>query len=142
MSEFEELRSAIERFLGTCRRPAMIEPGEDLLELAPGSFEVGLHGPRLVVQAWDQKRNLARRVTAVKATVAGRMELTVQRFGQKEGSLFLIDLDRPAGHEAGRNAARRVFRERFREFLTRQYPDWKLVEATTSPAGVTSNALP
>jgi hypothetical protein len=128
VSDLEELRTAIERFLGSCRRPALLEPGEDVLELAPGSFEIGLRGARLTLEAWDRQRNLVRRVTAARPPAPGRMELAVEHFGRKEGSLFLIDLDRPAGYEAGRRGARQVFRERFREFLARQYPGWTLAE--------------
>ena len=52
----------------------------------------------------------------------------VERFGRKEGPLFLIDLGRPAGVEAGRRSERLVFRERFGAFLRRQFPGWKLAE--------------
>jgi hypothetical protein len=56
------------------------------------------------------------------------MELTVERFARREGSLFLIDLAVPAGAEVGRRGPRRVFRERFREMLSRQFPGWKIGE--------------
>ena len=42
--------------------------------------------------------------------------------------MFLLDLTRRAGEEMGRRSGRLVFRERFRLFLRRQFPEWKLVE--------------
>lgn len=130
MSE-ADLQAAIGSFLASCRRPALLEPGEDLLELAEGSFELACAAGRLTLQAWDRKRNLVRRVREAKSQVPGRMELLVERFGGKQGRVYLIDLDRPAGHDAGRRSARLVFRERFREFLARQYPGWTLAELST-----------
>ncbi len=52
----------------------------------------------------------------------------MERFGGREGQLFLLDLARPAGMETSRRGARLVFRERFGLFLRRQFPEWKLAE--------------
>ena len=131
MSTPEELRAAIERFLASCRRPALLEPGEDLLELDGGNLDLATRGSRLVLEAWDRTRNLARRVTAIQAASPGRMELVVERFARRQGRLFLMDLDRPAGYDAERRSARLVFRERFRQFLARQYPGWTLAELSS-----------
>ncbi len=121
-------RSAIERFLQDARQPALLEPGEDLLPLQPGSYALEARASRLLLQAWDETRNLVRRVTGVRAETPGRLELVVEKFGKREGRLFLIDLARRAGHDAERRSGRLVFRERFRHMLTRQYPGWSLAE--------------
>jgi hypothetical protein len=124
----EEIRTAIEGFLDTCRQPALLEPGEELLTLETGNFALGFRGSRLTIEAWDRTRNLTRRVIAIKRESAARLELVVERFGGRAGPLFLLDLARPAGVEAGRRSGRLVFRERFGTFLRRQFPGWKLVE--------------
>jgi hypothetical protein len=80
------------------------------------------------LQAWDETRNLVRRVTAVRTETPGRLELVVEKFGKREGRLFLVDLARRAGHDAERRSGRLVFREQFRHMLTRQYPGWTLAE--------------
>src|SRR5215831_2392981 len=113
-----DVQAAIERFLKASRHPALLEPGEEILPLGEGNFVLEIRGPRLVLQAWDRNRNLVRRVSAIKDEVRGRLELTVERFARREGSLFLLDLARPAGAEAGRRGPRRVFRERFRQMLS------------------------
>jgi hypothetical protein len=127
----QDPRAAIERFLASCRRPALLEPGEELIELEPGNWALEARGPRLVLEAWDSRRNLVRRVKTIRAESAGRLELVVERFARREGKLFLLDLDRPAGFDAERRSARLVFRERFRQFLSRQYPEWKIEELSS-----------
>jgi hypothetical protein len=125
-----ETRAAIEAFLKNCREPALLEPGEELLPIAADNFLLELRGSRLTLQAWDRTRNLTRRVTAAKDPTAARLELTVERFARREGQLFLLDLSRRAGAELGQRSGRLVFRERFRLFLRRQFPEWNLAEVS------------
>ena len=54
--------------------------------------------------------------------------MTVERFARREGQMFLLDLARRPGAEMGRRSGRLVFRERFRLFLRRQFPEWNLAE--------------
>src|SRR5207247_10486117 len=39
----------------------------------------------------------------------------------------------PAGADLGRRGPRRVFREQFRQMLSRQFPGWKIAELTVEP---------
>lgn len=125
-----DAQAAIERFLKASRQPALLEPGEELLPLAGGNFALETRGSRLMLQAWDRTRNFVRRITAIKHESRGRLELTVERFARREGSLFLLDLAVPAGAELGRRSPRRVFREQFRHMLSRQFAGWKIAELT------------
>jgi len=67
--------AAIERFLKSSRRPALLEPGEPLLPLEPENYTLQLRSSRLTLQAWDQSRNLVRRITGVAGEARGRLEL-------------------------------------------------------------------
>ena len=129
----DETRAAIEGFLKQSKQPVLLEPGEDLLPLTGDNLALELRGSRLTLEAWDRTRNLARRVLEVAATSSGRLELTVERFAHREGQLFLLDLARRGGADAGRRSGRLVFRERFRLFLRRQFPEWKLAELSAEP---------
>jgi hypothetical protein len=124
----QEIRAVIEGFLANCRQPALLEPGEELFPLEADNFALEFRGSRLMLEAWDRTRNLARRILAIKRESVARLELVVERFGRREGQLLLLDLARRAGMEAGRRSTRLVFRERFGMFLRRQFPEWKLVE--------------
>jgi hypothetical protein len=123
----EEIRAAIDAFLKSARQPALFEPGEELFPLGPDNFSVEMRGSRLTLQAWDRARNLTRRIVELEAAKS-RIEMTVERFGKREGRLFLVDLARPGGLEAERRSARLVFRERFRLLLRRKFPEWTLAE--------------
>jgi hypothetical protein len=127
----EQIRATIEAFLKGARQPALFEPGEELLALTAENFTLEMHGSRLTLQAWDRERNLTRRILAAPKADSGRVELRVELFGRREGQLLLVDLARRAGADAGRRSARLVFRERFRLFLRRQFPEWTLVEVST-----------
>lgn len=124
----EDIRAAIEAFLKNAKRPALLEPGEELFPLTGENFSVEFHGSRLTLQAWDRNRNLVRRIVNIAEATASRLEITVERFARREGRLFLLDLARRGGSEIGRRSGRLVFRERFRLFLRRQFPEWKLAE--------------
>ncbi len=124
----DQTRADIETFLNNSRQPALLEPGEELLALTPGNYSLELRGERLTLQAWDRTRNLARRVTAIKQSTAARMEIAVERFPRREGQLYLLDLARRSGADLGRRTGKLVFRERFRLFLRRQFPEWDLAE--------------
>ena len=127
----QDARAAIESFLKNCRQPALLEPGDELLPLTDDNFSLELRGSRLTLQAWDRTRNLTRRIIAFKEPTAARLEVVVERFARREGPLFLLDMARGAGAEMGRRSGRLVFRERFRLFLRRQFPEWKLAELST-----------
>jgi hypothetical protein len=126
-----ELRSAIEEFLKNCREPALLEPGEEMMPLAGDNYALEIRGSRLTLQAWDRTRNWTRRVTAVTQANNARLEMTVERFARREGQMFLLDLSRKSGAELGKKSGRLVFRERFRLFLRRQFPEWTLAEVTS-----------
>jgi hypothetical protein len=130
MPSAEENLAAIEAFLKSCRQPALLEPGEELIPLTD-NFAVDVRGERLTLQAWDRTRNLARRVMRLELAAQGKLELTVQRFAKREGQIYLVDLGRKAGADLGRKSGRLVFRERFRLFLRRQFPEWKLAEVSS-----------
>jgi len=128
-----EAQAAIERFLEKARRPALLEPGEPLIPLKTGNFNLQVRSSRLTLQVWDDTRNLVRRITRVAHEARGRLELVVEQFARKEGRLFLVDMARPSAQDFERRSERLVFRERFRQFLTRQFTDWTLAEISAEP---------
>lgn len=129
----DEMRVEIEQFLKNARQPALLEPGEELIPLTADNLAIELRGERLTLQAWDRNRNLSRRVTAIKASDTARLELVVERFAKREGQLYLVDLRRRAGADLGKRSGKLVFRERFRLFLRRQFPEWELAELSAEP---------
>ncbi|HLM99953.1 MAG TPA: hypothetical protein VK335_11755 [Bryobacteraceae bacterium] len=123
-----ELLASVESFLKASKQPALLEPGEEMMPITGGNFTIDTRDSRLTLQAWDEHRNLVRRVADIHEETRGRMELVVERFAGKRGALFLLDLARPASAEWSRRGTRLVFRERFRDFLSREFPAWKIAE--------------
>src|SRR5258708_269080 len=127
------MRVILERFLKSCRTPCLLEPGEELLPLKDENFSLEEKNGRLMIQAWSERRNVIRRIVALGEERRGKLELQVERFARVAGQMFLIDISRPDAQETSRRGGRLVFRERFRRFLMRQFPSWKLEEVSAEP---------
>jgi len=126
-----EVLQAIERFLESSQDPVLCEPGEELLALTSENFVLEQRGACVQLQAWDQRRNLVRRVTGIEREARGKLVLKVARFGKLQGALELLDRRKAVRDNVPLRSARLGFREQFRRFLRRQFPAYKLAELTT-----------
>ena len=127
----EEARLAIEGFLAKSREPVLIEPGEEPVKLVGDNWNLEYRSGRLTIQAWDESRNIVRRVVSVSAAKPGRLELATERFGKRMGSMVLLDGRSARNHGEGLRATRVTFRESFRRSLRRQFVDWRIAELST-----------
>lgn len=123
-----EAHEAIQRFLSSAREPVLIEPGMDPMPLSPGGYEVQFERGRLHVQAWTAQKTLSRLITGIQSESGEGLEVTVQRFGGKSGSLRFLDRAHAASERLTRRACRLSFRDLFRRFLSRNFPGWKIAE--------------
>ncbi len=126
-----EALAAIERFLNASRKPILLEPGEEPFPLDNGSHSIDWRNDRLTLQVWDRTRNLVRRVIALAEEKPGKLELAIEKFPRREGSLLMLDAGRPSQRNAPLRGRRLSFRERFRRLLRRGFPDWKISELST-----------
>ena len=127
----KEIQATIERFLGACRRPCLWEPGEESLAITRENFTLESRNGSLQLQAWDDRRNLVRRVVAIQSEQRGKLTLRIERFGKRSGTLSLVDLSRPGNQNLTLRGTRQDFREDFRRFLRRQFPDSRILEIST-----------
>src|SRR5258708_33875992 len=109
-----EIREKIEQFIASCREPVLCEPGEESLAVTSNNFTLESGNEILTLQAWDDRRNLARRVTGIEQQTRGKLVLRIERFAKRTGTLSLIDL-RPAKNQkvtlrSGRPGFRALFR--------------------------------
>lgn len=123
---------AIDNFLRKSRQPVLMVPGEDPIPITPQTF-VLRHGSAITIECWSDTRNLVRRVRKVLGQKRGFLELEIERFGGRSGTLALVDLADPAHRDAGRRGSRLKYREEFRRSLQRQFPDWRIAELSTEP---------
>lgn len=108
------IQAEIERFLSTCKDPALAEPGEAVVSLRPGGYALHPRSPGCVVEVWGDAGGLVRRIVAVGPAAAGRLPLKARTFGGGEIALEIVDRA---------NGAKRVERldgmGRFLKFLSR-----------------------
>ncbi len=116
------LAAEVQRFLSSCPRPSLVEPGEPLLELAPGRWTVAEQGGRVTLEAWDNARSFSRRLTGIRSSSEDRLELHTERFGKHQGRLVLT----ARGETMVRRAARDCSLASFGERLGRQFPAWTI----------------
>jgi hypothetical protein len=126
-----EIQQTIERFLHACTEPVLCEPGEESLVITADNFVLESRNGVLSLQAWDDRRNLVRRVTGIEDESHGKLVLRIERFAKRSGTLSLVDLRRTAGQNLELRSTRLEFRELFRRFLRRQFPAHKIAELTT-----------
>lgn len=127
------LRDVVERFVAAAGQPVVLDPGEEPLRLFPDQWSVSEWNGRLVLQAWDANRNLVRKIVGIKDQARDRISLITERFPKSQGELRIADLAAPSGIELERRASRTAFRERFREMLLREFPDWRVEEVSAEP---------
>lgn len=127
------LRAQVESFLAGCRQPALLEPGETPFPLTPDHHALTDRANGLVIEAWDETRTLARRVTAIHETRPGRLTLTIEKFGGHPGLITLLDLARPQSAATLQRGSREILREHLRRWLARQFAGWRITELTTGP---------
>lgn len=126
-----QIRQAIERFLEAAKMPALMEAGEESMALAGDNLLLEDRAQTLILQAWDDRRNLVRRITAIESESRGKLELRFERFAKKTGTLTLLDLNRGLREQLELRTARLEFREQFRRFLKRQFPTHKIATLST-----------
>lgn len=126
-----DIRQTIEKFLANSAETVLCEPGEESLAINSGNLVLETRNGRLNLQAWNDRRNLVRRVTGIESQTRGKLVLRIQRFGQRTGTLSLVDLRRSAGENVTLESSRLEFREQFRSFLRHQFPTYKIAELTT-----------
>ena len=101
------------------------------MPLTAGNYELMESDDRLTLQVWTEERNFVRRIVAIEAEHAGRVDLTVERFGRRTGIAQLLDVAKPAGEKMTRKSTRLTFREAFRRMLSRQFPRYRLVDLSS-----------
>jgi hypothetical protein len=127
----EALRAELERFLLSCRQPAILEPGQAPLELVPDQYRCSVRPRGMLLEAWDDSRTWARRLVGLMPAQGGRLTVFAERLGGTRLKLEIADLDRPVSVALLQRSSRENLRERFRFWLARQYPGWQIEELTT-----------
>ena len=129
----EQMIQTMQAFLDACRRPAVLEYGEEPIPLKRGEYSLEVKAGRLGFEVWDDARCISRRILAVERISGAVLDCSVQRFGGKTGKLTLLDLDRPQAAHRCQAGSKHSFAEKFRRMLSRQFPGWAVAVLSTGP---------
>jgi hypothetical protein len=136
-----DLRALVESFIASAVQPALLDPGEEPLRLLPDHWSVSEWNGRLVLQAWDERRNLVRKITGLKEQRRDRLCLVTERFPKAAAELQIADLAASGGRELELRSGRHAFRERFHLMLAREFSGWR-VEEVSSDANLEQSLSP
>ncbi|MCL4784421.1 MAG: hypothetical protein KJZ70_15410 [Bryobacterales bacterium] len=120
------LHETLRQFLSACRRPAVVEPGEPVLLLQEGEYSLEPAAKGALLEAWGESKVLRRRVTAIRREAAGRLDLTVEKFGRKSGVLTLMDAESGVADIVERDSARAVNLAALCRWCERLFPMWRI----------------
>jgi len=135
------LQDVLDRFIAGAVQPAVLDPGEAPLALIAGQWSVSSWNGRLVLQAWDERRNLVRKIVSLKEERRDMLCFITERFPKAQAEMQIADLAAPHGRELGRRTSRHAFRERFYLILAREFPEWR-IEEVSSEANLEASLSP
>lgn len=134
MPETAVLRDRILDFVASCRQPVLKEDGSEPLAISPDHFQLtgdpGSAADGLLLEAWDDRRTVSRRIFDLRAIDARGIVLVSRRFGGREMEITISDTALRGKH-LERNLSRKDFRERFRALLGRQFPGASIERLST-----------
>src|ERR1700723_2967591 len=87
-----ELNAAIERFIHAAAQPVVLDEGEYPLRLVEGQWSLSEWNGRTLFEAWDERRNLSRRITGLREQRRDRLDHRTERLSGSAGELRPADL--------------------------------------------------
>ncbi len=106
--------------------PAVVEPGEPMLFLREGEYSLEPVAKGALLEAWGESKVLRRRITAIRRAAAGRLDLAVEKFGRKSGTLTLLDAESSVAAVVERDSARAVDLAALCRWCERLFPMWRM----------------
>ena len=122
-----ETQRELEAFVRSLAHPTVIEDEAELFDLTAARWKLTVEFGKLLFEAWNDARSIARRVEGIAFRDRGRIGVFVRKPGGREtGTLEFRDLEAPERGDRNRAADRTRFRREFLAMLAREYPGWQL----------------
>jgi hypothetical protein len=115
----------IETFVRSLAHPVVVEDEVELFDLASTRWSLTLQFNKLLFEAWNQTRTLARRVEEVAYRDGDRLGVFVRKPHARETSVLEFRELHPK-HRGGRESGRSTYRQEFTAMLKQEFPGWKL----------------
>lgn len=120
-----ELQNEIETFIQSLSHPIVVEDDVEMFDLTAASWRLNIQFDKLIFEAWNSSRTLARRAEEVAYRDRGKLGIFVRKPHARETSVLEFrELHSKQGRdrESGRSASRREFVA----MLKQEFQGWRL----------------
>jgi len=121
----QSLQHDVEAFIRSLANPVVFEDEVELLDLASANWQVSVQFDKVIFEAWNSSRALARRVEEVAYRDGDRMGVFVRKPHARETSVLEFRELHPKQRK-GRETGRSVFRQEFVAMLKQEFQGWHL----------------
>jgi hypothetical protein len=127
----ESLARTVQDFVAASRDAVVLENGLVLFHLATSKYSISAEHSKCLLHLWSAERNIVRRVldAELKNDV---LRLSVLRLGQAQPSKLEICRERDRRTPSAKKTARDLYRNSLRRALESRFPDYKLVQLSSS----------
>lgn len=119
------LQHEIETFIQSLAHPVAVEDEVELFDLASASWKLSIQFDKLLFEAWNSSRTLARRVEEAAYRDGDRLGIFVRKPHARETSVVEFRELHPKQHKA-REGGRSAFRQEFVAMLKQEFQGWRL----------------
>lgn len=121
-----ELQRELETLIHSLAHPIVVEEEVELFDLTAARWRLTVEFSKLLFEAWNDSRSIARRVEAVAYRDRGCIGVFARKPGGREtGTLEFRELVQPVKSSRTRAEDRSRFRKEFLGLLERQYRGWR-----------------
>jgi hypothetical protein len=125
------LARTIQEFVAASRDAVVLENGCTLFDLATARYSISAEHSKCLLHIWSTERNIVRRVLdcELKNNV---LRLAVLRLGQARPTKLEICRERDRRTGSAKKTARNLYQSRLRRALESRFPDYKLIQLSSS----------
>lgn len=119
------LQGEVESFIQSLSHPVVVEDDLELFDLTSTSWRLNIQFDKLLFEAWNPARTLARRVEEVAYRDCGKLGIFVRK-AHARGTSVLEFRELHPKKRKGKESRRSVFRREFVAMLEQQFQGWRL----------------
>ena len=119
------LQHEVEAFIQSLTHPVVVEDEVELFDLTSARWQLSIQFDKLLFEAWNQARTLARRVEEVAYRDGDRLGIFVRRPHARETSVVEFR-ELHSKKRKGRESGRTSFKQEFVAMLNQEFQGWRL----------------
>ncbi|HVO60586.1 MAG TPA: hypothetical protein VMT53_06600 [Terriglobales bacterium] len=127
----ECLARTVQEFVGASREAVVLENGSALFDLATARYSISANHSKCLLHLWSSERNIVRRVLDAESK-NGVLRLSVLRLGQARATKLEICRERDRRTASAKKTARNLYQSRLRRALESRFPDYRLIQLSSS----------